>query len=291
MSYVSIITPTYNRDELLKSCYESLLKQTDKRFEWIVIDDGSIDETENVISGFIKANKIKLRYYKKENGGKHTAINYAFTLLSGDICLILDSDDILTEDAVSSIIKCWENVEDKTIGSITFLRRKPCGQIIGDKFPLDYYLSDYISCRINENITGDKAETFKVSELIKYRFPEFKDEKFLGESVLWIRFAQNCKSLFVNKAIYITSYLEGGLTQSGRKMRLNNPLGGMEYANSYLNCNRIKISIRLQKALLFIIYAISAKKKGIKHTKINKRFQFMYLFYPIAYLIYKKWSK
>ena len=93
MKCVSIITPSYNRANLLPKAYESLKKQTSKDFEWIVVDDGSKDNTDEVVQKFISENQIEIKFIKKENGGKHTAVNRGVKEACGELVLILDSDD------------------------------------------------------------------------------------------------------------------------------------------------------------------------------------------------------
>ena len=109
MKKLTIFTPTYNRQHTLYKAYESLIKQTNKDFIWLIIDDGSKDNTEEIVNAWKNENKIEIEYYKKENGGKHSAYNYALKLIKTELTLIaLDSDDYLTLNAVEDILKCWE---------------------------------------------------------------------------------------------------------------------------------------------------------------------------------------
>src|SRR5574344_324976 len=104
---ITVFTPTYNRAHLLCNAYNSLLRQTNKDFEWLIIDDGSTDNTKEIIHKYIDDNKIKIRYYKKNNGGKHTAINYGIKRAKGELTIILDSDDELVNNAIELINKYW----------------------------------------------------------------------------------------------------------------------------------------------------------------------------------------
>ena len=100
---ISILTPTYNRYETLRRAYNSLTRQTNNEFEWVIIDDGSKDDTKKLIHSFIKEKKIRIKYFYKKNGGKHTAINFGLSKVSGDSLLILDSDDYLVDDAIEIV--------------------------------------------------------------------------------------------------------------------------------------------------------------------------------------------
>ena len=102
MPTLSIVTPTYNRGELLKRCFVSLLKQSDQDFEWIIVDDGSTDNTEEVVNGFTADFPVK--YVKKENGGKHTALNKSHAYIQGKYVVILDSDDYLYPNTIELLV-------------------------------------------------------------------------------------------------------------------------------------------------------------------------------------------
>jgi len=102
---ITILTPTYNRKHTLRRAYDSLINQTNKDFEWLVIDDGSKDDTKELIDEFISENKITIKYFFKENGGKHTALNFGTNKAKGELVLILDSDDYLSNDAIELVKK------------------------------------------------------------------------------------------------------------------------------------------------------------------------------------------
>lgn len=120
---ITVLTPTYNREKTLKRAYESLLSQSKKDFEWIIVDDGSTDNTKSLIEGFINENKLDIKYIYKTNGGKHTALNVGTNKAKGELLLILDSDDYLSDDAIELCYKYWKKYkDDKTICGMTFLR-------------------------------------------------------------------------------------------------------------------------------------------------------------------------
>ena len=258
--FLTILTPTYNRGKLLKQCYKSLKEQKNLNFEWLIIDDGSNDNTKEIVQGFIDENILDIKYFYKFNGGKHTALNYGINKAKGEMTIILDSDDFLTNDATQTIYEVWQaNKMNKELCGIAFHRGYKNGNIIGDKFPKDFFISDYIDCRMNLEVKGDKSEIYITEILKQYPFPEFKNEKFIGEHIVWVRMARKYKTLHVNKIIYITEYLEGGLTKSGRSMRIKCPLGGMESSKECVD-NRFKMKMRLKNMMLYICYGFFAKK-------------------------------
>ena len=219
---LTVITPTYNRGNLLENCYNSLKNQVDLNFEWLIIDDGSTDNTKDVVDKFISENIVPIRYIYKKNGGKHTALNIGFKEAKGELSLILDSDDTLTKDAVRSIWEVWDkskNIND--ISSIVFLRRYKNGEIIGDNFKEDMKVTNHIDIAFNNRVRGDQCEVYVTDILKQYQYPIFENEKFMSESVVWTQIGRKYRLICVNKPIYITEYLPGGLTKSGRKLRIN----------------------------------------------------------------------
>lgn len=100
MKTLTVFTPTYNRAHTLGRTYESLLRQTDQDFEWLVIDDGSTDNTRRLVQGWIAEDKIPIRYIHKENGGLYTGYNTAYANIETELCVCIDSDDYMPDDAV-----------------------------------------------------------------------------------------------------------------------------------------------------------------------------------------------
>lgn len=163
---VTILTPTYNRGYCLDKLYLSLTSQTNKNFEWLVIDDGSTDDTEAVISDFILENKINIRYYKKNNGGKHTALNYGINMIESKLIFIVDSDDWLINTAIDVINEYYVKYSSKKICGFSFLRAFPDGKINVSFGRNDDYVASYNKVRIYENRIGDMAEVY-FTEILK----------------------------------------------------------------------------------------------------------------------------
>jgi len=290
---LSIVTTTYNRAHTLTTVYESLKKQTNKQFEWIIIDDGSSDNTEMLANSFIvdQNNCFDIVYHKKANGGKHTALNEAYQYVQGEIILILDSDDYLTDDAVAIIHEDWNKYKDNpNLCGLSYLKCYTDGKIIDDKFPNDVYIASYVECRINKDIKGDKAEVFRTNLLQDNPFPVFEGERFLGESVIWTKLGYLYETVHINKLIYICEYLEGGLTQSGRAMRIKCPKGGMLYCKVHID-KRIKFKIRLRMIMLYLVYAYFDRKQYIESVNEVKKYGYLFFLcrFP-AYLLYLCWK-
>lgn len=224
---ITVFTPTYNRGYVINNLYQSLLRQSFKDFEWIVIDDGSIDDTENFF-GSINNAPFSIMYTKVENGGKHKAINKGVNLAKGDLFFIVDSDDYLTDDALSLIDKIERtipNANKSEFAGVCGLRGYSLSKMVGSSFS-----GDVLDCTSLERdkhcISGDKAEVYYTSVLKEYPFPEFENENFLTECVVWDKIAYHgLKLRYFNNIIYICQYLPDGLTAHEKELFIKNPKG------------------------------------------------------------------
>lgn len=236
---VSVITPTYNRGHVIKNLYRSLSEQTNKNFEWIIVDDGSTDNTKKSIEKIIEKYELNIKYFYKENGGKHTALNLGVDNASGNCIFIVDSDDVLEVNAIEFIEKNFREISDNDkIAGMGALKCYKNGEVIGDSFPKDKYLRSILDVTYKDKILGDKALIFKTEILKSYRFPVFKNEKFLTEAVVYNRMANdNYLIEWYNEKIYIVEYLSDGLTNKYDSIMLQSWNGTKLYFNELLNSN------------------------------------------------------
>ena len=233
---ITIFTPTFNRANLLPQLYESLLNQSFKDFEWIIIDDGSVDNTRTTVDKFIEQNKIKISYIYKSNGGKHRAINDAVKIAKGDLFFIVDSDDYLACIALERIMFHWKNVNgDLSFAGVAGLKGYNEHENIGTSVLGDYLDASSLELRDKYKIKGDKSEVFKTDILKKYPFPEIEDEYFMSEGIVWYKIAnEGYKIRWFNEIIYIAEYREDGLSFNAFKIALENWKGIVLCNNSYL---------------------------------------------------------
>lgn len=292
---ITVLTSTYNRGERIHKLYKSLLEQTDKEFEWIIVDDGSEDNTEKIVEKFINDGKIIIKYYKKQNGGKHTALNIGIGKIETDLTFIVDSDDWLEKNAIENIKKYHEKYKNNDeICGYSFLRKYSNGTINGKLFKTNELIDDYINVRINGNDTNsDKAEVWKTKYLKEYSFPEFEQERFLGEDVVWIQLALKYKMVFLNEAIYVSEYLEEGLTKNRRRNNINSPNGCYYRSKITLEaCSLRKINFKyfIKNLLQLQIYGRFAGKKYKEMKKDCKCKLYFEIMYPLSYALYLKWK-
>lgn len=288
---LTILTPTYNRREYLPRLYESLRAQTNQNFQWLVIDDGSIDDT-GVWFASLPQTKFVKEYHRKENGGKHTALNFSHSYISGELVLIADSDDWLTEDAVDTILSDWEKYrENLSICGMTYLRgetpEKPLKGII---FPQDGELSDNITRKANAKANCDSAEVVRTAVLTEFSFPEHEGERFLGEAYLWNQAGYKYKTVFRNQVIYITEYLEEGLTRCGRKLRIQCPLGGMENSKTFFD-KRVCLKMRIKNTWLYVCYGRFAGWRFRRIVKESGQTVMTCCNYLLGVMLYWHWRR
>lgn len=226
---ITILTPTYNRQDKLKETYHSLVKQSNYNFTWLVIDDGSRDGTSDFIADIIKdCDLFEIKYLKKENGGKHTAINYGLTKTNTDYCLILDSDDILKPNAIDFFLMKWQTL-DEHVAAISCLTENKQGSLIGDEFPEDGAELSHIEQTYTMNIQGDKVECYRTSILQLYQFPTFYGEHFLTEGIVWNRIGVKYKKKCFNCSLRVSEYHSDGLSYNLEKNHRSSLLGSFLY--------------------------------------------------------------
>ncbi|HFI0514163.1 TPA: glycosyltransferase family A protein [Streptococcus suis] len=216
-----IVTPTYNRAKELCILYKTLKSQTCLDFKWLVVDDGSTDETPLLIAKFQEDSCVAIDYLKKDNGGKHTAYNLALDYMSKIDChIVVDSDDWLAIDAVEKILQDLEKTSNKEIG------------IVYPKYGRDsspQWLSDnvkYVSIpdiKLKYGLSIETAIVIKNLFIGQLRLPSFEGEKFLSEEIFYIMLSEFGKFLPLNRRIYFFEYLEHGLTNNLFHLWKKNP--------------------------------------------------------------------
>ena len=289
---VTVLTPTFNRGGRLQSLWNSLQKQTVKDFEWLVVDDGSTDGTKDLITQLQEKSDFPIRYIYKNNGGKHTALNVGIQTICSELIFIVDSDDCVTDDAVESILKIHKKYRSQNnICGYAFLRAFPDGKVNGKKFDVDEKIGSYIDVRVNGDDTGaDKAEVFKTHCLKEFPFPEYPNEKFLGEDLVWVRMARKYEMVHINKAIYVGNYLEDGLTNNRRKHNIASPIGCMHRAEEFMEPD-LKTRYRIKGGLQYIVYGRFAGVKVVDLIRKSRHKVLATVCTPGGLFLHSRWSK
>ena len=277
---ITVVTPTYNRAHTIRKAYDSLISQTNKDFEWIVVDDGSSDDTKELIKQFINEKNVNIRYIYKKNGGKHTALNVGTREAKGELLLILDSDDYLDSKAIEIVNEYWKKYKkDKSLSGVTFLK-KISNSIYKDK-KFDECISNMNDFKYNGGNLADMCEVMRVDILKNYPYPEFKNERFLSEAIVTGEISKKYNMAYIPIDIYYAEYLDDGLSKNWFKLVVNNPLGAR--ANNIMFMSKeYKFIIRLKNCIMFNVFSFIAHKPILKETKMKI---FAILFYIPSFLV------
>lgn len=291
MPTLTIITPTYNRASCLKVCWESLQEQSCKDFQWLVVDDGSTDDTSAVMDAIKQQNPdCCIDYVRKKNGGKHTALNASHAYIKGKYVVVLDSDDRFVRNAVEQIITGWKDyAENAQVGQLIFLKgyseENPICYVKNEKTIVDTLEEPRIG------VTGrDCCDSFRTELFVKHPFPEFPGERFLGEGSSFFFIELESKGVYINRVIYLCDYREDGLTKAGRKMRLQNPRGGRFNSLTYMH-KRLPLKTRVKKAILYVCYSWFADCSPIAAIRENPYKLLTLLAFIPGTILYIYWKK
>lgn len=212
----TIVTPTYNRALLLSRVYESLCAQTTHPFEWVVVDDGSTDDTGRVVNSFIAASPpFDVIYIRQENGGKHRAVNTGVKLARTEYVMILDSDDYLLPQAAKQVETWTQDIAGLPgFAGVAGTRCRADGRTLGQA-PRKAFVDATNLERDKKHLRGDKAEVYKTEMLRRYPFPAFAGERFLREEAVWDAMARDGYRLrWYALPLYVCSYRSDGLTKN-----------------------------------------------------------------------------
>lgn len=188
---VTILTPSYNRAHTLPRVFESLQKQTFKDFEWLIIDDGSTDNTKNLVEEFQQNTDFKIRYYHQENQHKFLTFFRGIDLAEGKYFSPLDSDDALPEDSMEILVNTWESISDsQNIVFVSTLCEDQFGNTVGDSFPKDPFICSIFDMRYKYKIKGDKWGMGKteIYKKMKLNFGDLAGKGFIPEGVFQFQF-------------------------------------------------------------------------------------------------------
>lgn len=273
----SVFTPTYNRANTIGRTYEYLCKQTLRSFEWIIVDDGSTDNTEEIVQKWINTNKISIVYLKQENGGKHRAFNRAVQIAKGEIFICLDSDDYYIETALEIIYSYHLIHKDNPwIAGFSCNSLDLHGNLIGTSLPVDELVVSHYNLYNSLSVKGDKGLIYYTRILKEYPFPEFENEFFVTEALVLNRISLRYKICCIKRSLEIKDYQRDGLSSKYRHLCLRNPNGYALYINerNYFNLSFTNYVIN---AASYMRYSLFAGKsfRNIYKEAINRRWTFI----------------
>lgn len=286
---ITIFTPTYNRGYIIENLYRSLQNQVVFNFEWLVIDDGSTDNTEKLFNVWENdENNFKINYYKVENGGKPRAINKALNVANGKYLFIIDSDDFIIEDATMKLEKWIKEIDEKDdIIGVGAAKAFPNMEYIKGVEPSINKTLGYIDAtnleRIKYNLDVDMCEAYKIDILKKFQFEVWPGEKFSPEEIVLNEIALHGYKIRWHKdIIYICDYLDDGLTKGNWSLLKNNPMG---YAMLYNH--KLKFTKGLNKRVNYVCQyiALSIIGKNISYILKSNDKLLTFICIPLGWLL------
>lgn len=236
----TVFTPTYNRAHTLERVFFSLRDQTFRDFEWLIVDDGSTDNTCDLIRDWQRKTEFPIRYYWQENQGKPAAFNRGVEETQGELFLLIDSDDGFVPEALEQFNRHWRAIPEKKrdgFVGVTGLCMDQYGNLIGDRFPSDLMDSDSLEIRYKFKVKGEKWGFLRTEILRKYPFPMFPESKFIPEGIIWSAIARNFKTRFINTPLRIYWSDEG--QTSDQLSRMASPA---LYAAGHAYWHRVKLN-------------------------------------------------
>lgn len=236
MKTLTIFTPAYNRAHTIGRTYESLLRQTCKDFEWLVIDDGSTDITGELVKSWIKDNKIPIRYIRQENQGMHGAHNTAYRNISTELNTCIDSDDFMPDDAVEKIVGFWKRYGSDRYAGIVGLDRTEDGRIIGTQFP-ESLKATTLQGYYAHGGSGDKKLVYRTEIINRYpEYPLFEGERYVGLAYKYMLIDKDYRLLTLNEPLVTVEYQPDGSSYNMYRQYWNNPKGFSFFRKTEMVC-------------------------------------------------------
>lgn len=280
---ITIYTPTYNRAYKLSNLYQSLLRQTNQNYVWLVMDDGSTDNTKELIQNWINEKKIDIYYHYHENKGKQETVNIAHQRITTKLNVCVDSDDYLVDRAIELIIKEWSKINDNDIAGLVGLDVYKNDEVVGTKFPKGICYEKFSNFK-KKGIKGDKKFIYRTDIMKKYKYPTIENEKFPAPGYIYRLIDEKYNLKLFNEPLCVVEYLDDGISKNKFNQLRNNP-------NSFLLYREERIRMAIDKIDLFknyfhLGYTIIYSKKNPLETKSSKILLLLTMPLSIFFYIY-----
>ena len=259
MKSLTIFTPTYNRAHTIGRTYESLCRQTCNDFEWLIIDDGSIDNTRELVERWIAEDKIPIRYIYQENQGMHGAHNTAYANIDTELNTCIDSDDWMPDDAVERIVSFWREYGSDEYAGMVGLDAQSGGTIIGNAFPENLKHTTLRRYYEDLNGSGDKKLVYRTEVIKKYPpYPIFEGEHYVGLGSLYNMIGENYELLVTNDILVIVDYQPDGSSYNMWKQYWNNPKG-FAYLRRINMIQTKSLKLKIRNCIHYISHSIRSR--------------------------------
>ncbi|WP_051251215.1 glycosyltransferase family 2 protein [Paenibacillus harenae] len=262
MKTLTVFTPAFNRAYCLHQLYESLQRQTSKDFEWLIVDDGSTDNTESLVNSWIRDNLVPIRYYRQQNQGMHGAHNTAYEHIETELNVCIDSDDYMTDNAVELIVSFWKKHRSDKVCGFIGLDAYTNGQIIGTELPKHMKSSTLYDLYYKHGVKGDKKLIYR-TELVKDNpYPLFESENYVGLNWKYLLLDQKYELLIMHEILCIVEYLPDGSTKNMLKQYRRNPKGFAFYRKELMKLPFGSLAFRYRQAVHYVSSSIISRNKN-----------------------------
>ena len=268
---LTVFTPTYNRRELLTRAYKSLTRQTCKDFEWLIVDDGSVDDTQELVREWIELDEICIRYYYRENGGKMRAHNDGAKFAEAPLFVCLDSDDYFVDNAVELLLDTWDKAtaESEDAGSLAGIvahKGKSSDELLGDaEFPFGGESTLY--GLYTGGFKGETTLMFRTDVIREYPFPEINGEKYVPEDYIYDKIDQKYRLYILPCVITVCEIVSEGYTDSVKALKQNNIMAWYLYYEQRAFITKASL-LKWKYASYYVIYSGRADKPVFKGSRI-----------------------
>ena len=256
---LTVFTPAYNRAYTLHKCYESLKRQTNKNFKWLIVDDGSTDNTKELVMKWKNESDFEIKYIYKKNGGMHTAHNIAYENIDTELNVCIDSDDYLTDDAVEIITSEWKKVRNENLAGLGALNVFEDGKVIGTKFPDNLKSSKYFDIYNKHGVKGDKKFIYRTELTRDFPYPEFEGEKYVGLDYKYKKLDEKYEVALVNKVVCVVEYMEDGSSKNMLRQYRYNPKGWCFFRLENLKIPNTSIKYKFKESVHYISSSLILK--------------------------------
>ncbi|MFF2877294.1 glycosyltransferase family 2 protein [Gottfriedia sp. NPDC057991] len=286
MKKLTIFTPTFNRAYCLHKCYESLKNQTCKEFIWLIIDDGSTDNTKELVEGWIEENKIEVMYYWQKNQGMHGAHNTAYQKIVTELNVCIDSDDYMPLEAVEKIIEYWNQFGNDNVSGIIGLDAYTNGKIIGTKLPVNRKQSRLFDLYNRFGVTGDKKLVYRTELTKEFPYPLFKNERYVGLAYKYHMLDKQYEMLLMNEILCYVEYLADGSSLNMFSQYIKNPNGFAFYRKEMMKLPFASQLFKFRQAIHYVSSSIMSRNWSFLDETPKKGLTILAIPFGITLYIY-----
>ncbi|MED3914811.1 glycosyltransferase family 2 protein [Priestia megaterium] len=286
MKKLTVFTPTYNRAYCIHQCYESLKRQTCKDFIWLIIDDGSTDNTKGIVKGWIDENIIQIKYHWQDNQGMHGAHNTAYELIDTELNVCIDSDDYMPDDAVEKIIDTWKKYGGNEVSGIIGLDSNYKNEIIGTQLPQHIKRSTLFDLYNKYGVTGDKKLVYRTELTKQYPYPLFENERYVGLAYKYHMIDKQYEMVLMNEIICCVEYLEDGSSRNMLHQYRKNPRGFAFYRKEMMKLPFGSSSFKFRQAIHYVSSSLMIRDWRFLQETPSKRLTLLAIPLGIALYFY-----